>query len=246
MRIALLILVASGVPGCTDDAPLTSYPLQVAAEGAVSAEIHLEYEGGSLTLEPLRSAAEDVDPDAAPLLLLDARTNRAALRPSVQSERKDGAVLVHVHQPLAQDAFGKRSQNEWRAALDAEMETRIRIDAGVLGGTFQLGGMTLPEIEVHAKQGQLDFDFTQAPVRSSTNLLVELGHGYVRVRVPYGIKARVRSREAVGRLIVQGIAEVDEGVYADEGFSDAPVKIDVTLGVMMGQLLVERIQPTGS
>jgi len=247
MRIAFLIPVLVTLAGCGDGRPMASYPIEVAAAGATSAELRFEYEGGVLMIQPMDPASRASQGDAAspgesdPVLLMDAKTDHPDLRPKVESTKVGDALEVRVHQPTAKAAFGKRSRNEWRAAVDPRIPLDARIDAGVLGGTFHLGGLLIERFSVKANQGELDFDFTLQPVTTSTELLVELGHGYVRVRVPRGVPTRVRSREAVGKLIVEGIPEVSEGEYADGDFEGAEVRIDITLGVMMGQLLVERV-----
>lgn len=243
MRIASLIPVLVCLVGCGDERPMASYPIEVAASGAQTVELRFEYEGGVLMIQPLDQEEGESPDDGDAVLLMDAQTDHADLRPEAESNRDGDALRVRIHQPNAKAAFGKRSRNEWRAAVDPTVPIDARIDAGVLGGTFHLGGLSIERFSVHVNQGELDFDFTRRAVTSSTELLVELGHGYVRVRVPRGVPTRVRSREAVGKLIVEGIPEVSEGEYADADFGDAPVRIDVTLGVMMGQLLVERVEP---
>lgn len=153
--------------------------LAIPLEGATDAEIMVTFGAGHLAIGA-----------AGPGMLVDGTYDGG-----VRAE-PGGPGRVRLSQPAPAGLRFDRAPYAWRAGLTAEVPLRLRIEIGAADADIDLTGLRLAELRL--RTGASETRVALPAEAGFTRVDAEGGAAAIRLRVPDGVAARIRTSIALG------------------------------------------------
>jgi hypothetical protein len=169
----------------------------------------------------------------------DLVTHKAALGVLVEGtfeggvkHRLDGAGRVELRQDLDGGLPWLDHESRWDVGLTAEVPLDLRLEVGAYRGVVDLGDLRLRTLDLHT--GASDTTVRLPRAAGSTTVTAAAGAASLRMEVPSGVAARIRSRVALGSTQIDEsrfpkVGEVYQSL--DYGTAANHVDIDIQGGV---------------
>jgi hypothetical protein len=151
--------------------------------------------------------------------------------------RLDGAGRVELRQDLDGGLPWLDHEARWDIGLTAEVPLDLRLEVGAYRGVVDLGDLRLRTLDLHT--GASDTVVRLPRAAGSTAVRAETGAASLRMEVPSGVAARIRSRMALGT------SQIDESrfprigdVYQSVDYGTAANHVDIDIQGGVGSVKV--------
>jgi hypothetical protein len=171
------------------------------------AEIRVAFGGGELMLR-----------QAAPGLLVAGSFDGGV----VHEVTATGALKLEPAHPAPWFRLGRPIR--WDVGITAEIPVDLRLETGANRSTVDLAALRIERLELHT--GASDTD-VRLPAVGRTSVRVACGFAAVRIEVPAGVAARIRSQMALGSTTVDPRFPRVEGGWASPDFETAENRVDL-------------------
>ncbi len=134
--------------------------------------------------------------------------------------------------------IGPSRHYTWDLAFHPEVALDLNIDAGVGDMNLDLSELMLDAVNINFGVGDL---LLKLPPNGDCNISIDGGVGMVVIEVPAGLAVRIQSDTAiVASDMPQGYTKVNNR-YTSPGYDKAEARIDIRVGLGVGNLMVREI-----
>ncbi|MFT9597201.1 toast rack family protein [Mesobacillus sp.] len=155
------------------------------------------------------------------------------MKPEVSYDLSGKVGKVDISQP---DHFklGKM-KNEWDLKISEDAPVDLVVNAGASDTNLDLKGIQLSNLEVNAGVGEITVDLG-GDWKESFDVRISSGVGKMTVILPKDTGVRVRSQKGIGSSSFENLISKGDGVYVNEAYEDAKVKIDLDADLGVGEV----------
>ncbi|MBS8266377.1 hypothetical protein DYI25_18295 [Mesobacillus boroniphilus] len=155
------------------------------------------------------------------------------MKPEVSYDLKGKVGKVEIAQP---DHFkiGKM-KNEWDLKINEDVPVELVVNAGASDTDLDLNGIQLSNLEVNAGVGDLTVDLG-GDWKESFDVRISSGVGKMTVILPKDTGVRVHAQKGIGSSTFENLISKGDGVYVNEAYEDAKVKIDLDADLGVGEV----------
>jgi hypothetical protein len=230
---AATLAAVIGLGVVTASADAESVQRNVALDGAQSARVEVKLEAGELRLHggaaetDLLSGTFDYEGDRGkPEFAYAVNEGRGDL-----TVKPDGGGF-HLTWP-----WEMVDDTKWDVALNDTVPTELSVDVDAGKLDLALGGTAVTHLDVDVDAAQADVDLSGAWTHDLTAEL-EADAGQLVVVVPADSGVRIETDVDAGELDIDGLTEIEDGVYVNDAYGSAAVKLSIKADVDAGQLKV--------
>lgn len=206
------------------DMRLTTDEIVFPVAGAESAEVRLDMGVGELQVDTMSDSANLLEAEIA----YDARNTR--IESEHQVEKGVATARIGSNSPGAHLLNFGTLEEKWRVRLNADMPTRLRLNAGVSESEIDLRAATVTALDINAGVGDTT---VRLPERGTYRVQVNGGVGELTLHVAGESEARIHVDSGLGSVKVAGRFERQGDDYVTAGYragGDA-IEIDIDGGV---------------
>jgi hypothetical protein len=167
----------------------------------------------------------------------DIQYNVDDLKPKVSYKRSGGTGKVEIEQSK-KDFSGINIgsvKNEWDLKLSNDVPIDLEVNTGASETTLNLQGLQIEDLNVHAGVGDLTVDLS-GDWKESFDVDLKMGVGQSTIILPSDIGVRIKSTKGIGHADFKGFISEGNGVYVNEAYENADVKIDVNTDLGIGKV----------
>jgi hypothetical protein len=126
---------------------------------------------------------------------------------------------------------------DWRVGLTREVPLRLRVDSGAADSALDLTDLKVTDLEIHTGASNTTVRLPQ--VADLTSVKVESGAASVKLYVPEGVAARIRSTMALGASDIDQARFPRSGnEYVSPNYDTAAHRVDIRVDGGVGSLAV--------
>jgi hypothetical protein len=125
---------------------------------------------------------------------------------------------------------------DWRVGLTREAPLSLRVDSGAADSYFDLTDLKVTELELHTGASSTTVRLPKAAGKS--NVRVEAGAASVKLFVPDGVAARIRTSMTLGSNDIAPRFQRAGNEYVSPDYDSAANKIDIRFEGGVGSLVV--------
>jgi hypothetical protein len=213
----------------TGTADMKTEHLAYPVAGAESATVRLEVGAGEVRVETMG--------DSANLLEADIRYDQRVTTFTASTDTQNGETTVQLHSDTHGTSFGLAGKGEeWDVRLNADVATRLVLNAGVSQATVDLTNATLTGLDVNAGVGDVRVSL---PGRGAYSVSVNGGVGSLVLELPEGVEARLRVDGGLGSVDVDSRFQKRGKDYVTAGYDDAEERVEVEIDGGVGSIEVK-------
>ena len=155
------------------------------------------------------------------------------MKPEVSYDLSGKVGKVDISQP---DHFklGKM-KNEWDLKISEDAPVDLVVNAGASDTDLDLKGIQLSNLEVNAGVGEITVDLG-GDWKESFDARISSGVGKMTVILPKDTGVRVHAQKGIGSSSFENLISKGDGVYVNEAYEDAKVKIDLDADLGVGEV----------
>ncbi|MBT2640356.1 hypothetical protein J7E37_20830 [Bacillus sp. ISL-39] len=155
------------------------------------------------------------------------------MKPEVAYDLNGKVGKVEVSQP---DHFkiGKM-KNEWNLKINEDVPVDLVVNAGASETDLDLKGIQLSNLEVNAGVGKITLDLG-GDWKESFDARISSGVGQMTVILPRDTGVRIHTQKGIGSSSFENLISKGDGVYVNEAYEDAKVKIDLEVDLGVGEV----------
>ena len=155
------------------------------------------------------------------------------MKPEVSYDLDGKVGKVEVAQP---DHFkiGKM-KNEWDLKINEDVPVNLVVNAGASDTELDLKGIQLSNLEVNAGVGEITVDLG-GDWKESFDASISSGVGKMTVILPEDTGVRIHAQKGIGSSSFENLISKGDGVYENEAYEDAKVKIDLDADLGVGEV----------
>ena len=155
------------------------------------------------------------------------------MKPEVSYDLSGKVGKVDISQP---DHFklGKM-KNEWDLKISEDVPVDLVVNAGASDTDLDLKGIQLSNLEVDAGVGEITVDLGGG-WKESFDVRISSGVGKMTVILPKDTGVRVHAQKGIGSSSFENLISKGNGVYVNEAYEDAKVKIDLDADLGVGEV----------
>jgi len=225
LTILVILLLASG---CVEDGDLQpeSESVELGSAESVRAEIGM----GVGELKVAGGAAE--------LLEADFSYNIAQWKPEVKYSVSDNQGLLTVQQPSIKGGIPKGDiRYDWDIRLNNDVPLELSVDLGAGDGNFELGSLSLTQLELQMGAGETTVDLT-GDWKRDLDAHIECGIGEVTLQLPSNVGVRVDAEGAIAEIHASDL-KWDGDAYVNDAYGKSEVTLHIDLEVGVGEINLE-------
>jgi hypothetical protein len=155
------------------------------------------------------------------------------MKPEVSYDLNRKVGKVEIAQP-EHFKFGKM-KNEWDLKLNEDVPVDLVVNAGASETHLDLKGIQLSNLEVNAGVGDITVDLG-GDWQESFDVRISSGVGKVTVILPKDTGVRIHAQKGIGSSSFENLISKGDGVYVNETYEDAKVKIDLEADLGVGEV----------
>jgi hypothetical protein len=165
------------------------------------------------------------------------------LKPKVSYKRSGDTGQVVIKQSK-KDFSGiniGRVKNEWDLQLSDDVPMELEVNTGASDTTLNLQGLKLENLNVNTGVGNVTVDLS-GDWQESFDVDLKMGVGQSTIILPSNVGVKIKSTKGIGHADFKGFKSIGNGVYVNEVYENADVKIDVhtDLGVGEANFVLEK------
>ena len=155
------------------------------------------------------------------------------MKPEVSYDLNGKVGKVEIAQP---DHFkiGKM-KNEWDLKINEDVPVDLVVNAGASETDLDLKGIQLSNLEVNAGVGKITVDLG-GDWKESFEARISSGVGQMTVILPKDTGVRIHAQKGIGSSSFENLISKGDGVYVNEAYEDAKVKIDLKADLGIGEV----------
>ncbi|KOP80146.1 hypothetical protein AMS59_01685 [Lysinibacillus sp. FJAT-14745] len=210
----------SVVPGKTKDETIL-----VEKDKAEKLDVELQLGVGEITVE--KGAKDWVEGTA--------QYNIDKLAPRVNYDLRGKTGIVSIdHKGSTSVRLGK-IKNTWDIKLNEDIPMDLSIETGASDAELDLQGLQLEKLNIDTGVGDLKVDLG-GNWKKSFETNIETGVGQTTVILPSEVGVKLTTENGIGSLDVEGFISKGKGVYVNEAYDKADVKIEVHSEMGVGEV----------
>ncbi len=211
--------------------PIEVEQVTLPLEGAERARIHLKFDAGRLR----------VGSDIGPTELID-----GIFSGGVDHHVKQEGDRLDLDMRLPSQGFpdvilpwnwGRWAGFEWNLGLNGEIPLELDVDTGASEAKLDLEDLKV--VDLRLDTGASSTEITLPAKAGFTKVVIDAGAASLRIRVPSGVAARIKTKGAlVGVDIDRSRFPREGGVYQSPDYSTAENKADIDVDLGAGSISV--------
>jgi len=155
------------------------------------------------------------------------------MKPEVTYDLDGKVGKVEIAQP-DQFKMGKM-KNEWDLKITEDVPVDLVVNAGASETDLDLKGIELSNLEVNAGVGEITVDLG-GDWKESFDARISSGVGKMIVILPEDTGVRIHAEKGIGSSSFENLISKGNGVYVNEAYEDAKVKIDLDADIGVGEV----------
>jgi hypothetical protein len=173
----------------------------------------------------------------------DIQYNVDDLEPKVKYNRSgDTGKIVIEQSKIDFSGLNIRSvKNEWDLELSNDVPMELKVNTGASDTKLNLQGLQLENLNVNTGVGNVTVDLS-GDWQESFDVNLKMGVGQSTIILPSKVGVKIKSTKGIGHADFKGFISEGNGVYVNEAYETAVVKIDVhtDLGVGEANFVLEK------
>ncbi|MEH7883829.1 toast rack family protein [Bacillus sp. JJ1609] len=155
------------------------------------------------------------------------------MKPEVTYDLDGKVGKVEIAQPN-HFKMGKM-KNEWNLKITEDVPVDLVVNAGASETDLDLKGIELSNLEINAGVGEITVDLG-GDWKESFDARISSGVGKMIVILPKDTGVRIHAEKGIGSSSFENLISKGNGVYVNEAFEDAKVKIDLDADIGVGEV----------
>ncbi len=166
----------------------------------------------------------------------EATYNSEDLKPKVKYKLTGKKGKVTIDQSKKDLSITKLNniKSVWDLELTDEIPINLEINTGASETYLDLQGLQLSNLDIHAGVGDITVDLS-GNWKESFDVDLEIGVGQSTIILPKDVGVKIKSSKGIGQSNFVGFISEGNGVYVNQAFKDADVKITVNTDLGVGQ-----------
>lgn len=162
--------------------------------------------------------------------------------PKVTSNVKKGTHYITVEQKPKVLSFNRsKLESTWNMQLNNDIPIDLDVDMGVSEATLDLKGLQLNKLDIESGVSDSTIDMSGEWKNSfSANLTIGVGDMTILLPEQTGVKLKIST--GLGQADMKGFISQGKGVYVNEAYENADVKIDMKADIGIGNLTVKLVE----
>lgn len=158
------------------------------------------------------------------------------MKPEVDYDRDGKTGKIKISQP--KDIKLGNLKNEWDLSLTEGVPVDLIVNAGASETTLDLKGIQLSDLEVNAGVGDVTVDLS-SEWENSYDAHISSGVGKMNILLPKETGVRIKVSKGIGTSNYEGLISRGDGIYENETYENAKVKIDLEVDLGVGEVNFE-------
>jgi predicted membrane protein len=125
-------------------------------------------------------------------------------------------------------------KNEWDLELSNDVPMELEVNTGASDTNLNLQGLQLEKLNVNAGVGNLTVDLS-GDWQEDFDVNLKMGVGQSTIILPSNVGVRIKSTKGIGHADFKGLISEGNGIYVNEAYETAGVKIDVHTDLGIGE-----------
>ncbi|MFJ7982525.1 toast rack family protein [Lysinibacillus xylanilyticus] len=210
----------SVIPGKTKDETIL-----VEKDNAERLDVELQLGVGEITV---KNGAKDWVEGSA-------QYNIDKLAPKVKYDLRGKTGKVSIdHKGSTSVRFGK-IKNIWDIELNEDIPMDLSIETGASDAELDLRGLQLEQLNIDTGVGDLNVNLG-GDWKKSFETNIETGVGQTTVILPSKVGVKLTTEEGIGTSSIEGLISKGKGVYVNEAYDKADVKIEINSEIGVGDI----------
>jgi hypothetical protein len=158
------------------------------------------------------------------------------LEPKVKYKRSGdkGKVVIEQSDKKLSGIKVGNVKNEWDLQLTNEVPIDLEVNTGATETKLNLQGLQLSNLDINAGVGDITVDLS-GDWKESFDVDLEMGVGKSTLILPKDVGVKIKSSKGIGHADFKGFISEGNGVYVNEAYNDADVKIIVNTDLGIGE-----------
>lgn len=150
-----------------------------------------------------------------------------------KSGNKGKAVIEQSKKDFSGIKLGN-VKNEWDLQLSNDVLIDLEVNTGAAETKLNLQGLHLENLNVNAGVGDVMVDLS-GDWQESFDVDIKMGVGQSTIILPSDVGVRIKATKGIGHANFKGFISEGNGVYVNEAYEIADVKIDVHTDLGIGE-----------
>lgn len=211
---------------------MTGNEATIKKDNAKSLAVKARFGAGSLTIRG--GADEWMEAD------FDYKHKKNA--PKVTSTVKKGTNFITVEQKPQILSFNRsKLESTWDMRLNNDIPIDLDVDMGVSDATMDLKGLQLNKLKIDSGVSDSTIDLS-GEWKNSFSANINLGVGDMTILLPKKTGVKVTVSTGIGRADMKDFIAQGKGVYVNEAYENADVKIEIKADVGIGNLTIKLVE----
>ena len=159
------------------------------------------------------------------------------LKPNVSYDLKNSTGVLRIDQTkkgFSNVKLGKM-KNEWDLELTNKIPLNLDVNTGASKTYLDLQGLQLQKLDIETGVGELTVELS-GDWKKSFETNIQTGVGKTTVILPSDVGVKVISSKGIGKANVIDLISKGNGVYVNEAYKDAKVKLTVNVELGAGEV----------
>ncbi|WP_108669145.1 toast rack family protein [Peribacillus acanthi] len=164
-------------------------------------------------------------------------TNIKDLEPEVSYslDGKKGEVVIEQTKNKFKNFKLGDLENDWNLELSDDIPMNLDVNAGAANTNLGLKGIELKNLNINAGVGNLTVDLG-GKWKESFDASIKTGVGKTTIILPSDVGVKIVSNKGIGSTNVVDFISKGDGVYVNEAYEDAKVKLTVKTDMGVGEV----------
>lgn len=162
--------------------------------------------------------------------------------PKVKSSVKKDKHFITVEQKPKVLSFNRsKLESTWDMQLNNNIPIDLDVDMGVSDATLDLKGIQLSKLKIDSGVSDSTIDLS-GEWENDFSVNIKLGIGDMTILLPEQTGVRVKVSTGIGQTDMKGFTSLGNGVYVNEAYENADVKIEMKADVGIGNLALKLVE----
>ena len=147
---------------------------------------------------------------------------------------KTGKVTIEQSKKKLSGIKMGNIKNIWNLELTNKVPINLEVNTGASETELDLKGIKLSKVDIHAGVGDITVDLS-GKWKESFDVNLEMGVGRSTIILPKDVGVQIKASKGIGHSTFKGFISEGNGVYVNEAFKKAKVKIIVKTELGIGE-----------
>lgn len=162
--------------------------------------------------------------------------NVKELKPKVTYKKsgKTGEIVIEQSNKELSGINIGNIKNDWDLELSNDVPIDLEVNTGASDTKLNLQGLKLSNLDVSSGVGNVTVDLS-GDWKESFDVDLKMGVGQSTIILPVDVGVKIKSTKGIGHADFEGFISKGNGVYVNEAYEKADVKIDVDTDLGIGE-----------